>query len=96
MVQELGGGEAVLRPGELATVVLEEGQQVRLQVKQPVGGGPGVSPGCQPRRPWLPEVGVVVGPESCLTVAHPPICTGPFIVFASLFFLEKACVPRPL
>lgn len=40
VVQELRGGQAVLWAGELAAVVLEEGQQVRLQVKQPVGGRP--------------------------------------------------------
>lgn len=58
VVQELGGGEAVLRAGELAAVVLEEGQQVRLQVKQPVGGRSGVSPGVLPywlHQPWLPS-----------------------------------------
>lgn len=51
VVQELGGGQAVLWAGELAAVVLEEGQQVRLQVKQPVGGGPGVSPYRPPLAP---------------------------------------------
>lgn len=40
VVQELGGRQAVLWAGELAAVVLEEGQQVWLQVKQPAWGGP--------------------------------------------------------
>ena len=51
VVQELRGGEAVLRAGELAAVVLEEGQQVGLQVKQPVGGGPASSLSVSPCRP---------------------------------------------
>lgn len=38
VVQELGGRQAVLWAGELAAVVLEEGQQVWLQVKQPAWG----------------------------------------------------------
>lgn len=45
VVQELRGGEAVLGAGVLAAVVLEEGQQVGLQVKQPAGEAR-VSPGC--------------------------------------------------
>lgn len=35
VIQELGGREALLRAGKLLAVVLEEGQQVRVQVKQP-------------------------------------------------------------
>lgn len=35
VIQELGGGEALLRAGKLLAVVLEKGQQVRVQVKQP-------------------------------------------------------------
>lgn len=55
VVQELGRRQAVLWAGELAAVVLEEGQQAWLQVKQPAGGGgrPGVSPGGSPlQAPW--------------------------------------------
>lgn len=43
VVQKLGGGEAVFGAGELAAVVLEEGQQVGLEGKQPVERD-----GCQP------------------------------------------------
>lgn len=35
MIQELRGREALLRTGKLLAVVLEKGQQVRVQVKQP-------------------------------------------------------------
>lgn len=35
VIQELGGGEALLRAGKLLAVVPEKGQQVRVQVKQP-------------------------------------------------------------
>jgi len=34
VIQELGGREALLRAGKLLAVVLEKGQQVRVQVKQ--------------------------------------------------------------
>lgn len=66
VVQELRGGEAVLGAGVLAAVVLEEGQQVGLQVKQPAGGGPcqpwvlapasSTSPGCHSGSGGGPEV----------------------------------------
>ena len=39
VVQELGRRQAVLWAGELAAVILEEGQQAWLQVKQPAGAG---------------------------------------------------------
>lgn len=35
VIQELRSREALLRAGELLAVVLEKGQQVRIQVKQP-------------------------------------------------------------
>lgn len=35
VIQELRGREALLRAGKLLAVVLEKGQQVRIQVKQP-------------------------------------------------------------
>ena len=53
VVQELGGRQAVLWAGELAAVVLEEGQQVWLQVKQPARGGPVSALGGSPlQAPW--------------------------------------------
>lgn len=35
VIQELGGGQALLGAGKLLAVVLEKGQQVRVQIKQP-------------------------------------------------------------
>lgn len=53
VVQELGGRQAVLWAGELAAVVLEEGQQVWLQVKQPARGGAVSALGGSPlQAPW--------------------------------------------
>jgi hypothetical protein len=41
MVQELRGGEAVLRTGELEALILEEKQQTSLHGKQSAGQGRG-------------------------------------------------------
>lgn len=43
VVQKLWGGEAILGAGELVAIVLEEGQQVGLQGKEPAGQGTDVN-----------------------------------------------------
>lgn len=109
VVQELGGREAVLRAGELAAVVLEEGQQVRLQVKQPVGGGLVSALGCCPAgstSPGCPAAGeggtaLAVNYSTPFNLARTPLPGLPVPLSHLLCILEGASwkkrrVPRPL